>query len=240
LRKKFPKEKKTFILAPPEINFSKFYGKVGVIFWLLFHLIWKKSVLVHRYFDPKSWIVDFFTYVSLIKNNPQNNFSRQNFSVEKTTIFALFFHFLAHFVFIFWTFFPPSILFTYCYYFLCYIIVVFALSLYYYSYELFFILLFYCWMHHRSRQNLKKNPPLPPSIWRKNRQLWTLCKKNGYGNWTYTKWITTAILGFLMSKWNFKKKCLPIVKKISPQLLLHSRLKKNQKIEINNKQKNQW
>jgi hypothetical protein len=44
-----------------------------------------------------------------------------------------------------------------------------------------------------------------------------------------------------MSKWNLKKKkCLPIVKKISPQLLLlHSRLKKKIKkiIEINNKTK---
>ena len=57
--------------------FSKFYGKVGVIFWLLFHLIWKNYVLYWD-FDSKSWIVAFFTH----KKIPQNNFSNQNFSVE--------------------------------------------------------------------------------------------------------------------------------------------------------------
>ena len=40
--------------------FSKFYGKVGVISWFLFHLIWKNYVLYWD-FDLKSWIVDFFT-----------------------------------------------------------------------------------------------------------------------------------------------------------------------------------
>ena len=40
--------------------FSKFYGKVGVISWFLFHLIWKNYVLYWD-FDLKSWIVDCFT-----------------------------------------------------------------------------------------------------------------------------------------------------------------------------------
>ena len=43
------------------ILFSKFYEKVGVISWLLFHLIWKNYVLYWD-FDWKSWIVDFFTH----------------------------------------------------------------------------------------------------------------------------------------------------------------------------------
>ena len=42
--------------------------KVGVISWLLFHLIWKNYAL-----HSKSWIVDFFTR----EKTPQNNFSRQ-------------------------------------------------------------------------------------------------------------------------------------------------------------------
>ena len=61
-------------------SFSKFYGKVGVISWLLFHLIWKNYVLYWD-FDSKSWIVDFFTRFTHEKT-PQNNFSCQNFSVE--------------------------------------------------------------------------------------------------------------------------------------------------------------
>ena len=60
--------------------FSKFYGKVGVIFWFLFHLISKNYVLYWD-FDFKSWIVDFFTSFTQEKT-PQNNFSSQNFSVE--------------------------------------------------------------------------------------------------------------------------------------------------------------
>ena len=66
------------------IDFSKFYGKVGVIFWFLFHLIWKNYVLYWD-FDLKSWIVDFFTRFTREKT-PQNNFSSQNFSVENTVI----------------------------------------------------------------------------------------------------------------------------------------------------------
>ena len=62
------------------ISFSKFYGKVGVKSWLLFHLIWKNYVLYWD-FDSKSWIVDFFTRFTHEKR-PQNNFSCQNFSVE--------------------------------------------------------------------------------------------------------------------------------------------------------------
>ena len=61
-------------------NFSKFHGKVGVISWFLFHLIWKNYVLYWD-FDLKSWIVDFFTRFTREKT-PQNNFSSQNFSVE--------------------------------------------------------------------------------------------------------------------------------------------------------------
>ena len=63
-----------------QTTFSKFYGKVGVITWFLFHLIWKNYVLYWD-FDLKSWIVDFFTGFTQEKT-PQNNFSRQNFSVE--------------------------------------------------------------------------------------------------------------------------------------------------------------
>ena len=63
-----------------DVVFSKFYGKVGVISWFLFHIIWKNYVL-HWDFDLKSWIVDFFTRFTREKT-PQNNFSSQNFSVE--------------------------------------------------------------------------------------------------------------------------------------------------------------
>ena len=62
------------------VVFSKFYGKVGVISWFLFHLIWKNYVLYWD-FDLKSWIVDFFTCF-IWEKTPQNNFSSQNFSVE--------------------------------------------------------------------------------------------------------------------------------------------------------------
>ena len=66
--------------------FSNFYGKVGVIFWLLFHLIWKNYVL-NWDFDMKSWIVDFFTRFTWEKT-PQNNISSQNFSVENNYLFS--------------------------------------------------------------------------------------------------------------------------------------------------------
>jgi len=62
------------------IIFSKFYGKLGVISWFLFHLIWKNYVL-YCDFDWKSWIMDFFTRFTRDKT-PQSNFSSQNFSVE--------------------------------------------------------------------------------------------------------------------------------------------------------------
>ena len=65
-----------------KIIFSKFYGKVGIIPWFLFHLIWKNYVLSWD-FDLKSWIVDFFTCFTREKA-PQNNFSSQNFSVENS------------------------------------------------------------------------------------------------------------------------------------------------------------
>ena len=68
-----------------ECNFSKFYGKVGVISWFLFHLIWKNYVLYWD-FDLKSWIVDFCTRFTREKT-PQNNFSCQNFSVENNWSF---------------------------------------------------------------------------------------------------------------------------------------------------------
>ena len=66
------------------ISFSKFYGKIGVISWLLFHLIWKNYVLYWD-IDSKSWIVDFFTRFTHEKT-PQNNFSR-HFSVENNYVF---------------------------------------------------------------------------------------------------------------------------------------------------------
>ena len=70
----------SLLLTIRSYYFSKFYGKVGVISWLLFHLIWKNYVL-NWDFDSKSWIVDFFTRFTREKT-PQNNFSCQNFSVE--------------------------------------------------------------------------------------------------------------------------------------------------------------
>ena len=45
--------------------FSKFYGTVGVISWLLFHLIWKNYVLYWD-FDLKSWIVDISVILLMI------------------------------------------------------------------------------------------------------------------------------------------------------------------------------
>ena len=65
--------------------FSKFYGKVGVIFWFLFHLIWKNYVLYWD-FDLKSWIVDFFTRFTQEKT-PQNKFSSQNIKVKNNYFF---------------------------------------------------------------------------------------------------------------------------------------------------------
>ena len=72
--------------------FSKFYGKLGVISMSLFHLIWKNYVLYWD-FDLKSWIVDFFTHFTREKT-PQNNFSRQNFSVENNYFFLFLIQFL--------------------------------------------------------------------------------------------------------------------------------------------------
>ena len=65
--------------------FSKFYGKVGIISWLLFHLIWKNYVQ-HWDFGSKSWIVDFFIRFTREKT-PHNNFSHQTFSVENNYYF---------------------------------------------------------------------------------------------------------------------------------------------------------
>lgn len=120
-------------------------------------------------------------------------------------------------------FFPPhSILFTYCYYFLCYIIVVFALSLL----SIWIIFHFYYFIVEcitTPKIKKKKKNSLPPPIWRKNRQLWTLCKTTGYGNWTYTKWI--AILGFLNIEMEFLKKMSSYCQKNIPKqllLLLHT------------------
>ena len=69
-----------YLSAENSYIFPIFYGKVGVISCLLFHLIWKNYVL-NWDFDSKSWIVDFFTRFTHEKT-PQNNFSHQNFSVE--------------------------------------------------------------------------------------------------------------------------------------------------------------
>ena len=60
-------------------TFSKFYRKVGVISWLLCHLIWKNYVLYWDFYS-KFWIADFFTCFTHEKTS-QNNFSHQNFSV---------------------------------------------------------------------------------------------------------------------------------------------------------------
>ena len=56
-----------------EHNFSNSYGKVGVIFWLLFHLIWKNYVLYWD-FDLKSWFVDFFHSFHSWKNTTKQLF----------------------------------------------------------------------------------------------------------------------------------------------------------------------
>ena len=57
-------------------NFSKFYGKVGVISWFLFRLIWKNYVL-YQDFDLKSWIVYFLTCFTRekIKKHHKTTFS---------------------------------------------------------------------------------------------------------------------------------------------------------------------
>ena len=68
-------------------SFSKFYGKVGVIFWFLFHLIWKIYVLYWD-FDLTSWIVDFLTRF-ICEKTPQNIFSSQNFSVENKYFYKI-------------------------------------------------------------------------------------------------------------------------------------------------------
>ena len=84
-------KRKASILVPIcciYVEFSKFYGKVGVIFLILFHLIWKNYILYWD-FDLKSWIVEFFTRFTREKR-PQNKFSSQNFSVGNN-YFSLFF-----------------------------------------------------------------------------------------------------------------------------------------------------
>ena len=56
-----------------KVFFTKFYGKVGVISWLLFLLIWKNYVL-NWDFDSKSWIVDFFHSFHSWKNTTKQLF----------------------------------------------------------------------------------------------------------------------------------------------------------------------
>jgi len=134
-------------------------------------------------------------------------------------LFCIIFPFLAYLVLnLLNLFFPPhSILFTYCYYFLCYIIVVFALSLL----SIWIIFHFYYFIVEcitTPKIKKKKKNSLPPPIWRKNRQLWKLCKTTGYGNWTYTKWI--AILGFLNIEMEFLKKMSSYCQKNIPKQLL--------------------
>ena len=74
------------ILEPATVNsvqvidFSKFYGKVSVISWFLFHLIWKNYVL-YWYFNLKSWIVDFFTRFTREKTPQQ--LSQSKFQCRK-------------------------------------------------------------------------------------------------------------------------------------------------------------
>ena len=53
--------------------FPKFYGKVDVISWLLFHHIWKNYVLYWD-FDSKSWIMDFFHSFHSWKNTTKQLF----------------------------------------------------------------------------------------------------------------------------------------------------------------------
>ena len=67
---------------------SKFYGKVGVISWLLFHRFWgKKKIMFFNwdFRDMKSQNVDFFTHD---KTPPQNNISCKNISVGNNYIFT--------------------------------------------------------------------------------------------------------------------------------------------------------
>ena len=60
--------------------FSKFYGKVGVISWFLFHLIWKNYVLI------LTWKVELWIF-SLVSQR-FHNFSSQNFSIENNYCFS--------------------------------------------------------------------------------------------------------------------------------------------------------
>jgi hypothetical protein len=139
-------------------------------------------------------------------------------------LFCIIFPFLTCFVLnLLKLFFLP----TYCYYFLCYIIVVFALSLL----SIWIIFHFYYFIVECiTTPKIKKKNSLPPPIWRKNRQLWTHCKTTGYGNWTYTKWI--AILGFLNIEMEFLKKNVFLLSKKYPQTITTTtthRLKKSKK-----------
>ena len=63
------------------IIFSKFYGIIGVLSWLLFHVIWKNYVLYAEILTRKVELCFFFTRFTHEKS-PQNNFSCQNFGVE--------------------------------------------------------------------------------------------------------------------------------------------------------------
>ena len=57
-----------------QICFSKCYGKVGIIFWFLFHLlIWKNYVLTWD-FDLKKVELWIFSLISLVKKHHKTTF----------------------------------------------------------------------------------------------------------------------------------------------------------------------
>ena len=62
--------------------FSKFFGKVGIIFWLLFNLIWKKFHSILRFLTQKValWI---FLLVFLLMKRHNKIFFLSNFQCRK-------------------------------------------------------------------------------------------------------------------------------------------------------------
>ena len=72
-----------------DIYFSKFYGKVGVISWSLFHLIWKNYVLYYTEILTRKVELWIFSNRFNCERTPQNNFSSQNFSVENNYFLSI-------------------------------------------------------------------------------------------------------------------------------------------------------
>ena len=66
---------------------SKFYGKVGVISWLLFHRFWEKNLCSLT--EISTWKVKMLIFSLMIrKTPPQNNISCKNISVGNNYIFT--------------------------------------------------------------------------------------------------------------------------------------------------------